>query len=167
MGFLDRFKQLVAEDDSHLIDIYAPLSGEIVKIEDVPDVVFSEKIVGDGVAINPTSRQIVAPISGRIGKIFETNHAFVIESPDNIELFIHFGVNSVELKGSGFTRLKEEGDEVEIGDPIIEIDLEFLKSEAKSILTPVVVSNMHNIYHLVKLSGIVEAGQTPIMRVNK
>jgi len=66
------------------VEIYAPLSGEIVNIEDVPDVVFSEKIVGDGIAIRPTGNKIVAPVDGVIGKIFETNHAFSMESKEGL-----------------------------------------------------------------------------------
>ncbi|WP_204322754.1 glucose PTS transporter subunit IIA, partial [Streptococcus pneumoniae] len=74
--------------------IYAPISGEIVNIEDVPDVVFSEKIVGDGVAVRPIGNKIVAPVDGVIGKIFETNHAFSMESKEGVELFVHFGIDT-------------------------------------------------------------------------
>ncbi len=76
-----------------------------VNIEDVPDVVFAEKIVGDGIAIKPTGNKMVAPVDGTIGKIFETNHAFSIESDSGVELFVHFGIDTVELKGEGFSVL--------------------------------------------------------------
>ena len=83
MGLFDKLKSLVSEEKkgSGTIDIVAPLSGEIVNIEDVPDVVFAEKIVGDGIAIKPAGHKIVAPVDGTIGKIFETNHAFSIAQP--------------------------------------------------------------------------------------
>ena len=167
MGLFDKIKQLVSDDNKNSIEIIAPLSGEIVKIEDVPDVVFAEKIVGDGVAIKPSGNKIVAPLSGKIGKIFETNHAFAIESDEGIELFVHFGIDTVELKGEGFKRVAEEGQQVKVGDTIIEIDLPLLERKAKSVLTPVVISNMETIIELNKLSGSVEAGKTPIMRVKK
>ncbi|NUE96813.1 PTS glucose transporter subunit IIA [Gilliamella sp. ESL0232] len=167
MGLFDKIKQFVSDDNKNSIEIIAPLSGEIVKIEDVPDVVFAEKIVGDGVAIKPSGNKIVAPLSGKIGKIFETNHAFAIESDEGIELFVHFGIDTVELKGEGFKRVAEEGKQVKVGDTIIEIDLPLLESKAKSVLTPVVISNMETIIELNKLSGAVEAGKTPIMRVKK
>ncbi|OCG19376.1 PTS glucose transporter subunit IIA [Gilliamella sp. Fer1-1] len=167
MGLFDKIKQFVSDDNKNGIEIIAPLSGEIVKIEDVPDVVFAEKIVGDGIAIKPSGNKIVAPLNGKIGKIFETNHAFAIESDEGIELFVHFGIDTVELKGEGFTRVAEEGQQVKIGDTIIEIDLPLLESKAKSVLTPVVISNMETVAELTKLSGSVEAGQTPIMRVKK
>lgn len=166
MGFLDK---LFGKKDSTSkeVKIYAPLSGEIVNIEDVPDVVFSEKIVGDGIAIRPNGSQIVAPVNGTIGKIFETNHAFSIESTEGVELFVHFGIDTVELKGEGFTRLAAEGQKVKVGDPIIEFDLAFLEEKAKSILTPVVISNMDEITNLEKLTGEVKHTESVILTLTK
>ncbi|CAM2772858.1 PTS glucose transporter subunit IIA [Vibrio rarus] len=169
MGLFDKLKKLVSDEGNTVgsIEIISPLSGEIVNIEDVPDVVFAEKIVGDGIAIKPTGNKIVAPVNGTIGKIFETNHAFSIESTDGIELFVHFGIDTVELKGEGFTRIGSEGQEVKAGDTIIEFDLAFLEEKAKSTLTPVVISNMDEIKELNKLSGAVTVGETPVLRVTK
>lgn len=79
--------------------------------------------MGDGIAIKPTGNKMVAPVDGTIGKIFETNHAFSIESDSGIELFVHFGIDTVELKGEGFKRIAEEGQRVKVGDPVIEFDL--------------------------------------------
>ncbi|EPL6453374.1 PTS glucose transporter subunit IIA [Providencia vermicola] len=169
MGLFDKLKSLVSEDKSSSgsIEIIAPLSGEIVNIEDVPDVVFAEKIVGDGIAIKPAGNKIVAPVDGTIGKIFETNHAFSIESDDGIELFVHFGIDTVELKGEGFKRIAEEGQAVKKGDLVIEFDLALLEEKAKSVLTPVVISNMDEIKELNKLTGSVTVGETVIMRIKK
>jgi PTS system glucose-specific IIA component len=169
MGFFDSLKKAVSgtAPDSNTIDIIAPLSGEIVAIEDVPDVVFAEKIVGDGIAIRPTGNKMVAPCDGEIGKIFETNHAFSLESDTGIELFVHFGIDTVELKGEGFTRIAQEGQKVKAGDTIIEFDLEFLKEKAKSILTPVVISNMDEIKELQKMSGTVVVATDPVLKIVK
>ena len=155
------------ENKSVEVEIYAPLSGEIVNIEDVPDVVFSEKIVGDGIAIRPKGNKIVAPIDGVIGKIFETNHAFSMESKEGIELFVHFGIDTVELKGEGFTRIAQEGQAVKRGDTVIEFDLELLESKAKSVLTPVVVSNMDEISNIENKSGEVVAGESIVLVLKK
>jgi len=166
MSFLSKLfgsKQKEAKE----IQIIAPLSGEIVNIEDVPDVVFSEKIVGDGVAIRPAGDTIVAPVNGTIGKIFETNHAFSIESEDGVELFVHFGIDTVELKGEGFTRIAEEGQTVKRGDTVIELDLPLLEAKAKSVLTPVVISNMDEINHLEKKTGEVVAGDSVVLVLKK
>nr|AAB20097.1 IIIGlc=phosphoenolpyruvate:glycose phosphotransferase system phosphocarrier protein [Escherichia coli, Peptide, 173 aa] [Escherichia coli] len=173
-GLFDKLKSLVSDDkkDTGTIEIIAPLSGEIVNnIEDVPDVVFAEKIVGDGIAIKPTGNKMVAPVvDGTIGKIFETNHAFSIESDSGVELFVHFGIDdTVELKGEGFKRIAEEGQRVKVGDTVIEFDLPpLLEEKAKSTLTPVVISNMDEIKELIKLSGsVVTVGETPVIRIKK
>ena len=107
MGLFDK---LFGSKDTKTVDveIYAPLSGEIVNIEDVPDVVFSEKIVGDGIAIRPNGNKIVAPVDGVVGKIFETNHAFSMESKEGVELFVHFGIDTVDNSVSFCMFLKEQ-----------------------------------------------------------
>lgn len=169
MSLFDKLRHLVNDDtaDADAIEIIAPLSGQIVDIEDVPDVVFAEKIVGDGVAIRPAGTRMVAPVNGTIHKIFETNHAFAIESHEGVEVFVHFGIDTVALKGQGFTRVAQEGQVVRAGDTIIELDLALLEEVAKSTLTPVVIANMDGIKELKKLSGAVTVGETPLMRVTK
>ncbi|MGZ3081195.1 PTS glucose transporter subunit IIA [[Haemophilus] ducreyi] len=166
MVFFDKLfgsKQTSANE----VNIYAPISGEIVNIEDVPDVVFSEKIVGDGIAIRPNGDTIVAPVNGTIGKIFETNHAFSIESEEGIDLFVHFGIDTAELKSEGFTRIAQEGQTVKVGDVIIKFDLELLENKAKSVLTPVLISNMDDISNLVKKVGNVVAGESVVLTLTK
>ena len=169
MGLFDKLKSLVSDDktDSGTIAIVAPLSGEFVNIEDVPDVVFAEKIVGDGIAIKPAGNKIVAPVDGTIGKIFETNHAFSIESDSGIELFVHFGIDTVELKGEGFKRIAEEGQRVQKGDLVLEFDLALLEEKAKSTLTPVVISNMDEIKEMTKMTGPVTVGETVVIKIKK
>ncbi len=168
MGFLSRIRRLMSGQTNPVggIEVFAPVSGELVAIEKVPDVVFAEKIVGDGLAINPKGNQILAPIDGTIGKIFETNHAFSIESHQGLELFVHFGVGTVELRGNGFKRLAEEGQTVNKGDPILEFDLAYLKEHAESLLTPVVLANMEDVKSLNKSHGYVEAGKDVIFTVD-
>ncbi|QJC35877.1 PTS glucose transporter subunit IIA [Enterobacteriaceae endosymbiont of Donacia sparganii] len=149
--------------------IFAPISGNIINIEKVPDIVFSDKIVGDGIAINPTGNIIVSPVNGIIGKIFETNHAFSIKTTNKIELFVHFGIDTVNLKGKGFIRRFnfEKTNIVKKGEIIIELDLDFLKKTAKSIYTPIVISNTEEINKIKKYSGNVIAGIDPILEVYK
>ncbi|NHI00133.1 PTS glucose transporter subunit IIA [Oceanimonas sp. MB9] len=169
MGLFDKLKKMVSDDtnDANTIEVFAPLSGEIVPLEEVPDVVFAEKIVGDGIAIKPSGNKMVAPCDGTIGKIFETNHAFSIESDSGLEMFVHFGIDTVELKGEGFTRIAQEGQQVKKGETILEFDLALLEQKAKSTLAPVVISNMDEVKDLSKLSGIVTQGESVILRVRK
>lgn len=121
------------------------MAGEVVDIEKVPDLVFSQKMLGDGYAIVPTSGVVIAPISGVIVQIFPTNHAFGILTESGLEILVHIGIDTVELKGEGFKRLVEVDQVVKAGTPIIEIDLEFVKSHAKSVITPVVITNKEKV----------------------
>lgn len=149
------------------IKLLAPVDGEIVPLEDTPDPVFAEKTVGDGVAIMPTGNTMVAPADGTIGKIFDTDHAFSMVTDDGVELFVHFGIDTVELKGEGFTRLAEPGATVKQGDPIIRFDLVLLREKAKSVVTPVVVSNMEDFSTMTKETGTVSAGRDLILTIGK
>lgn len=95
LDFFRRLHGLVSDDG---IRVYAPVSGKILPIEDVPDVVFSERIAGDGIAIKPEGDKLVAPFDGTIVQVFETNHAFAIRSEKNIEVLVHFGIDTVDLR---------------------------------------------------------------------
>ena len=148
--------------------ILAPVSGRILPIEEVPDEVFAQKMVGDGVAIEPVASGVmVAPAAGRLEKIFETNHAFSIVTPAGIEIFVHFGMDTVKLEGQGFERLVNEGDIVEAGTPLIKYDYEFLKANASSIITPVIISNYDDYSNLGKKDGNAEAGKTVVLDITK
>ncbi|CAL4318250.1 PTS system glucose-specific EIIA component [Buchnera aphidicola (Chaitophorus sp. 3695)] len=156
--------------DSHLkkkIKIIAPISGKIIPIEKVPDVVFSKKIVGDGIAIKPTSKYIVSPIDGKIGTIFKTLHAFSIESINGIQIFVHFGIDTVQLQGKGFEAYAKEGQIVKKGDIILKVNLKILKKTAKSLITPIVISNIEKVKIIEKKEGITIAGESVIMYVHK
>ncbi len=170
MGFFDFLKK---KDDSGKGTvkafegkIVAPITGTIIPIEEVDDAVFAEKMVGDGIAIVPNASGVmVAPITGTVEKIFDTNHAFSILTEDGIELFVHFGVDTVKLQGEGFKRLVEEGSKVEQGTPLIEYDYEFLKANAKSVQTPIIISNYEDYAPLSKMTGEAKAGETLVLEV--
>ncbi len=123
------------------IVVVAPVGGEVIKLEDVKDEVFSQKLAGDGVAIIPSNGDIVAPIDGVITRLFSTHHAFLITTKDNLEVMVHIGLDTVNLKGEGFKVLRQEGDKVTVNTPIISVDLEYLKSQRKDIVTPIVIGD--------------------------
>ena len=108
--------------------IKAPVDGMLIPIEEVDDEVFSAKMAGDGIAIMPIGDTFVAPIDGVITKIFSTNHAFSIKSKQDMEVLVHIGLETVALKGEGFERLAQEGDEVTAGTPIIKVDLNYIQA---------------------------------------
>ncbi len=121
--------------------IQSPTDGQLVELESVPDEVFSMKLAGDGLAIIPISNTFVAPVSGTLTKVFLTNHAFSIQTNSGLEVLVHIGLDTVNLRGEGFNRLAQEGASVSVGDPIISADIEFIKSKGKNIITPIVVNH--------------------------
>lgn len=122
------------------LELQSPMQGEVIDITKVPDAVFSQKMIGDGFAVDPTDGDVKAPCSGRIAQIFPTNHAFGIVTKEGVEVLVHIGIDTVELKGEGFTRVLEPGAEVEAGDVIVKVDLNVLKDNEKSTITPVVIT---------------------------
>ncbi|MBS4534328.1 glucose PTS transporter subunit IIA [Clostridium sp. D2Q-14] len=126
------------------IILKSPLSGKLIKIENVPDETFAQKFLGDGIAIDPTSGTITAPISGKIAQLFETKHAIGIITNEGIEILIHIGIDTVQLKGEGFKSFVSQGDTVKAGDKLIEFDLDFVKNKAKSMITPVIITNIND-----------------------
>ncbi|MCT4604555.1 MAG: PTS glucose transporter subunit IIA [Marinisporobacter sp.] len=132
------------------IILKAPFEGEIVDIEEVSDPVFSSKMLGDGVAIKPTSNRAVAPCDGEITQIFPTNHAFGITTKEGLEILVHIGIDTVNLKGEGFKRLVEVGTNVKKGTEIIEVDLDYINQSGKDSITPIVITNMDQVERIDK-----------------
>ncbi|HEO97723.1 MAG: PTS glucose transporter subunit IIA [Campylobacterales bacterium] len=146
-------------------EIVAPVDGQVVALEQVEDEVFSQGMAGDGVAIKPVSGIFSAPISGKVSKIFETNHAYSIKSDKDLEVMVHIGLDTVALKGEGFERLVQEGERVEAGDPIIKADLAYLGEHAKDTITPVLIMEESDVKTIEKKLKIVKSGDV-IMEVN-
>lgn len=143
--------------------LVSPITGEVVALDLVPDEAFASKAVGDGVAVRPTDKTVVSPARGTIVKIFNTNHAFCLETDEGAEVVVHMGIDTVALNGQGFKRLVEEGAEVKAGQPILEMDLEYLNANARSMISPVVVSNIDDFGGLKALAaGHVVAGETKL-----
>ena len=149
-----------------IAELVSPITGEIVALDAVPDEAFASKAVGDGVAVKPTDKTVVAPAAGTVVKIFNTNHAFCLETENGAEIVVHMGIDTVALGGKGFTRLVEEGAKVVAGQPVLELDLDFLNANARSMISPVVCSNSDDYSALVlQATGHVVAGQTPLYEI--
>lgn len=147
--------------------IYSPFKGEVIDLNEVPDNVFTSNIIGSGCAIIPESGEICAPISSKI-EIFKTNHLLIFEPKKGVYIVIHFGVGTSLLGGKGFERIIELSPKkmVEKGDKLVKYDLDYLKENAKSIITPIIVSddNVDHIELLVEKGKKVETGE-PLMKV--
>ena len=124
--------------------IYSPVKGEQISLERVSDPVFSQKMMGDGTAIIPSEKTIVAPISGVLTTVFPTKHAFGIEGDNGEEILIHIGINTVELNGKYFTLHVKQDDYVKQGDPLVTVDFDSIKKEGYSLETPLIVLNTSN-----------------------
>lgn len=139
------------------IYVLAPLDGTVVDLEAVPDEVFAQKLAGDGVALDPSGNIAVAPIAGALVKLFPGGHAFGIAARDGIELIVHLGLDTIELKGAGFENIATEGQEVKAGTPIVRFDRPTIERAGKVMLSPVVSSGAGTIVR--KASGTVQAGR--------
>lgn len=145
-------------------NIMSPISGKIMDLKDVPDKVFAEKMAGDGVAIFTYGDMVLAPADGTISIIFKSNHAVGMTLNNGVEILIHIGIDTVELEGSGFTRLIEEGKKVKGGDPIIKIDRKFIIEKGYSLITPVLITNTELIKDIdVNIGANVKAGEDILM----
>ena len=143
--------------------IFAPMSGTVVPLEQVPDEVFSKKLLGDGVAILPKEGKIYAPVDGEVATVAETLHAYGFLSKEGMEILIHVGLETVHLKGEGFISHVKAGDSVVKGDLIAEVDLDFLKSRDISAITPVVICNGAEDLDLQTADGEMTAGQDTLI----
>lgn len=141
------------------IDFIAPLTGILVPIEQVPDPVFAQKMMGEGFSIDPLAGQLVAPVAGEVVDLQQSGHAVTIRSADGLEILMHIGLDTVQLQGQGFTPLVAEGQQVTAGEPLIDFELDFLATRAKSLLTQIVIANSDLIDSLTPKSGLVNAGQ--------
>ena len=120
--------------------IVAAANGKFIGPDDIKDAMFSEQSMGQTVAVEPSDGVISAPANGKIEMIFETGHAFGMRMPDGTGLLIHIGVDTVNLKGQGFTVLKKEGDNVKAGEPVVRVDLDVLRNAGYSPQTMIVIT---------------------------
>jgi len=147
--------------------VLSPLTGRTVAIESVPDETFSRKMLGDGLAVEPTEGIAVAPVNGELVTLFPGGHAYGIRTPEGVEVLVHIGIDTVALEGEGFSPCRKQGDYVRAGETIVKFDLERVRSLAPSLITPVVVTNMEKVAAICYgESATVEAGRDQLYRVD-
>lgn len=139
------------------VEVVSPVQGEAVALETVNDPVFSQKMMGEGVAIKPAASLFVSPIEGEIVVLAHTNHAFGVRNAQGMEVLVHIGVNTVNQQGKGFYPLKAVGDSVKKGEPIIDVDRQAFDADVD--LTTMVISTSPNHQKLTnRHSGAIDAG---------
>jgi phosphocarrier protein FPr len=141
----------------------APLSGVIYPLERVPDPVFAQKLVGDGVSIDPTDACLRAPCAGEVLNLHAAGHALTLRATGGVEVLMHIGIDTVALKGAGFTPHVKAGDHVEPGAPLIDFDLDHVATHAKSLLTQIVIANGDTVSGMDRASGTVRAGTDTLL----
>lgn len=155
------------ETETATQSIVVPATGELMEITEVPDQVFSGKMMGDGFAIKPTNGEFVSPVNGKIINVFPTKHAIGIMSDDGKEILIHIGIDTVHLNGEGFEMMIAEGDEVVQGDVLVKVDLPYIEKHATSIITPIVFTNLAENEQVVIKSGAVTSKEENRIQINK
>ena len=143
--------------------ILAPLTGKAVPLSEVPDPVFSEKVLGDGVAIIPSDGKIVSPVDGEISTVAETSHAYGFTSENGQEVLVHVGLETVSLNGECFKVYGKAGDKVKAGDLVAEVDLEYLKEKEINPITPVLICSDTEGKELQYIEGDVKAGESEVL----
>jgi phosphoenolpyruvate-protein phosphotransferase len=143
----------------------APLSGIVVPLDDVPDPVFAQRMVGDGVSIDPVTARLVAPCDGRIIQLHSAGHAVTMATGGGVEVLMHVGLDTVQLKGRGFTARVKVGDEVRTGDALIDFDPDYVATHARSLMTEIVITTAERIASMKAASGSVTAGTDTILSV--
>lgn len=150
------------------MEVDAVVDGNIMPITDVKDDVFSTKMLGDGYAIKPSDKNIYAPVSGTISTLFPTKHAIGIKTDKGLEILIHLGLDTVELKGAPFTINVKPGDEVKAGSVIGTMDLDAIKKAGKDPVVLTIIANMDRVDHVSKSDDTaVEAGQVVFKAITK
>jgi phosphocarrier protein FPr/phosphocarrier protein len=143
--------------------VLAPLSGVVVPLDAVPDPVFARRMVGDGLAIEPTTSEVLAPIEGTVTQLHAAHHAIAVTGADGVEVLVHVGLDTVSLEGRGFTPLVERGARVQRGQPLLRFDPEVVAREARSLVTAVVVTSGQRLAPGCAAGDLVEAGRTALL----
>ncbi|MCD3351917.1 PTS transporter subunit EIIC [Clostridium botulinum D/C] len=131
--------------------LLSPLNGKVINLSEVPDETFASKLMGDGIAIDPTDGIVTSPVDGTVAQLFWTNHALGIITDSGVELLIHVGIDTVQMEGRGFKAFVSQGDKVKAGDKLLEVDLDLVRKEAKSAITPIIITNSAQLKSIEKL----------------
>lgn len=145
--------------------LYAPISGKVIPLEQVDDMVFSQKMMGDGIAIEPEEGRLYAPVSGTVSVVFPTGHVVGIEGTGGANVIMHVGIDTVELKGQGFDVKVKQGDTVKAGTLLMEIDLAAIRTRYAAT-TMVVIENSREFQLTPTQSRKVTAGEQ-LLRVER
>jgi PTS system D-glucosamine-specific IIC component len=135
----------VLRKDIHQVLFNAPMQGQMIPLEEVPDKIFAGKLVGNGVAFMPDRGELVAPIPGKIIILYPTLHAIGIQTEEGLEVLLHIGIDTAQLQGKWFTAFVKEGDVVEAGQLLVRFNLQKVKKNCTSLATPMIITNVDKV----------------------
>ncbi|PQP89452.1 MULTISPECIES: PTS glucose transporter subunit IIA [Paenibacillus] len=148
------------------LEITSPLTGTAVPLDQVPDEAFAGGHMGKGLAIEPADGKLIAPFDGVVAHVIKSKHAVIVEQENGLQFLFHIGINTVGLKGSGFTSHVNTGDKVKAGQTLIEFDIEAIRAAGLPTVTPVIITNSEDkVEQMETKLGAVTAGQTEILSV--
>ena len=152
----DPAMEAVSADSGQLL--YAPVSGRIRALTRIKDPVFSSEVLGKGCAIEPSCGEVVAPADGIVEKIAKTHHAISLQCDNGLKVLIHVGMDTVEMKGNGFTSLVKEGTKVKAGTPLLKVDLDAIRAAGHPTATAIIVTNGDDLPEM----SVAAAGDTAV-----
>ncbi|MDP4096213.1 PTS glucose transporter subunit IIA [Paenibacillus sp. P96] len=162
-----KWKKNKPTEEAEVISIASPLTGACVSLEEVPDEAFAQGAMGPGAAMIPQEGRLVAPIDGKVVHLIKSHHAVMLEHASGLQLLLHIGINTVSLKGQGFTPQVQTGDQVTVGQTLIEFDLSAITSAGYPVITPVIIANTaEQQWQAHPNYGNAEAGLGTIMKVS-
>lgn len=141
--------------------ILSPLKGKAVSLSEVPDPTFRDKLMGEGIAIMPEEGLLLSPVEGKVSLVFDTKHAIALKTKSGIEVLIHVGIDTVKMNGEGFKAFVKSGQEVKIGDKLLEFDINKINELAQSSITPVIITNSQMFKNIkVEKEGSIDKGES-------
>ncbi|PKQ90299.1 PTS trehalose transporter subunit IIBC [Paenibacillus sp. BGI2013] len=157
----------VGDEAVNTLEIMAPLTGQAVSLEQVPDPAFAEKQMGEGVAIEPSSNVVVAPFDAQVAHVIKSKHAVILEHASGLQVLIHVGINTVSLKGEGFNMHVEAGEHVKAGQKLLEFDRKVIEDAGYPLITPIIIPDGQDMVERVEVTtGDVTSNQNGVLKVH-
>lgn len=155
------------QESVNILELISPISGSAVPLEQVPDPAFAEKQMGEGIAIEPSEGKVYAPFDATVAHVIKSKHALILEHASGVQVLIHVGINTVSLKGSGFSTLKNIGDKVQAGEPLLEFDMEAIRAAGYPLITPIIIpAGQEMVEKIEEKTGPATAKQTGILTIH-
>nr|WP_154984217.1 PTS system trehalose-specific EIIBC component [Paenibacillus xylanexedens] len=152
---------------SKTLEVMAPLTGKAVPLEQVPDPAFAEKQMGEGIAIEPSGNQVVAPFDAKVAHVIKSKHAVILEHASGLQVLIHVGINTVSLKGEGFSMYVDTGDRVRAGEKLLEFDRSVIENAGYPLITPIIIPDGQDMVERVEtVTGDVTSSQSGVLRIH-